>query len=147
MRTLFGDEPDEVPADESVDKPPSIWQLIAAITHTKEEYEDLSEYTPFVVNRAIAAFPELIYHADRMNNFASLPAAMQFKYYLHAVPPKKRWKPWMKKEKRDDDLIKAICEEMSCGPRTAMTIIPLLSEEVKDRLVEDPDKKNRKFAR
>lgn len=71
-----------------------------------EEVE--SEYEAFMINKAMSLHEDTIHHANLMNRYYDLPAKMQYHFYWHAVPRKKRFAQWPKKTK--SNLIKMIME-------------------------------------
>ena len=137
MKDLFGDEIIETIEEIVKEKKISLWDHIASLTNTKTYADDLETYVPFIVNRALGAFPELLYHVDRMNEFSQLPVNMQYDYYFHTISSKKRWKSWPKKEKNDDEyeqLVQFMMKQLCVSRRHAEESISLLREDQIEKL-------------
>lgn len=79
-----------------------------SINFTKENFsEDVKDYPPFIINRCLSGHIDCVLYANEMNMNHHLPKDMQYAFYLNALRKKKRFSPWMKKEKEKNlDLIK-----------------------------------------
>jgi len=77
--------------------------FLRAINSTKQDLmrsaveADAAEraYSPFLINRTLAQFPDTVFLANQMNLYPHLPRIMQHDFLLHAVPvgtrtPKRR---------------------------------------------------------
>lgn len=83
-----------------------------SINHQKnniieEDPSTSKQYPPYIVNRCLSGFVDTIMFANEMNINNHLDGDLQYIYYLHAIRKKKRFTPWLKKDKINDlDLIK-----------------------------------------
>jgi hypothetical protein len=66
-----------------------------------------SQYPPYVVNRCYSGFMDTILLANEMNLNSHIDKKLQYDFYINIIRPKKRFSPWLKKEKLDSlDCIK-----------------------------------------
>ena len=77
-----------------------------SINQTKEnildEDESLeNEYPPFIINKCMSGFIETVLIANEMNIHSHLSKKMQYDFFINIVRPRKRFSPWMRKEKID----------------------------------------------
>jgi len=77
-----------------------------SINHTKENLmEDLSnkkDYPPYIINRCMSAHVDCILYANEMNMHSHLSKDMQYAFYLNGIRKKKRFSPWIRKDKVND---------------------------------------------
>jgi hypothetical protein len=64
--------------------------------------DNIGDYSPFVVNRFISGNIDTVLYAQEMNMRHGLDPDMQYDYYFHALPKKKRFSKWKKRENEDD---------------------------------------------
>ena len=68
--------------------------------------EDLSyekkTYPPYVINRCLSGFIDTIMYANEMNRYPNLDKDMQYSFYLNSVRKRKRFSPWLRKDKVTD---------------------------------------------
>lgn len=57
------------------------------------------EYVPFVINRCLSNFADTVFYANDMNQAFQLDKKLQYDFFLHAIPSKKRFSPWSKKDR------------------------------------------------
>ena len=83
-----------------------------SINHTKKNLidEDPSiekEYSPYIVNRCISGHLDAILFANEMNKYNLLPKKMQYDFFINILRTKKRFSPWIRKDKiKDLDYVK-----------------------------------------
>ena len=78
-----------------------------SINHTKKNLidEDPSiekEYSPYIVNRCFSGHLDAILFANEMNKYNFLPKKMQYDFFINILRTKKRFSPWIKKDKIKD---------------------------------------------
>ena len=77
-----------------------------SINFTKENLmEDPSvkkDYAPFIINRCLSGHIDCILFANEMNLHHSLDKDMQYSFYLNSLRKKKRFSPWLRKDKVTD---------------------------------------------
>ena len=82
-----------------------------SINYTKENLmEDPSnkkDYPPYIINRCMSGHVDCILYANEMNMQPHLPKDMQYAFYLHSIRKKKRFSPWIRKDKvKDIEIVK-----------------------------------------
>ncbi len=74
-----------------------------SITFTKEDLsEHISEYPAFIVKRILGSDKSLCALVNELNKQTTMPPIMQYKFLLYAVPKRKRFNPYLRKEKNED---------------------------------------------
>ena len=74
-----------------------------SINFTKEDLsEDINSYPPFIVNRCLSGHIDCVLFANEMNMNAHLSKDMQYSFYLNSLRKKKRFSPWIRKDKVKD---------------------------------------------
>ena len=83
-----------------------------SINHQKndildEDPDSIKQYPPYIINRCLSGFVDTIMFANEMNINSHLDSKLQYIYYLNTIRKKKRFSPWLKKDKINDlELIK-----------------------------------------
>ena len=77
-----------------------------SINFTKENLlEDPSvvkDYPPYIINRCLSGHLDCVLFANEMNRYPNLDKDMQYSFYLNTLRKKKRFSPWLRKEKVTD---------------------------------------------
>jgi hypothetical protein len=76
-----------------------------SINFTKQIPEDPAEiktYSPYIINRCLSGHLDCIMFANEMNKYSFLDKDMQYSFYLNTLRKKKRFSPWLRKEKVTD---------------------------------------------
>ena len=77
-----------------------------SINFTKENLiEDpstIKEYPPYIINRCLSGHLDCIMFANEMNKYSFLDKDIQYSFYLNSLRKKKRFSPWLRKEKVTD---------------------------------------------
>ncbi len=78
-----------------------------SINHTKKNLidEDPSiekEYSPYIVNRCFSGHLDAVLFANEMNKYNFLPKKMQYDFFINILRTKKRFSPWIRKDKIKD---------------------------------------------
>ena len=74
-----------------------------SINFTKEDLsEDIKEYSPYIINRCLSGHIDCVMYANEMNMNAHLPKDMQYSFYLNTLRKRKRFSPWLRKDKVTD---------------------------------------------
>ena len=83
-----------------------------SINQTKKNLidEDTSmekDYSPYVINRIYSGHLDSVMFANEMNRYSFLPKKIQYDFYLNSLRSKKRFSPWLRKDKiKDLDYVK-----------------------------------------
>ena len=110
-----------------------------SINFTKETPEDPSEiksYPPYIINRCLSGHLDCIMFANEMNKYSFLDKDMQYSFYLNTVRKRKRFSPWLRKDKIEDlDYVK---QYYGYSNEKALQVLKILSNEqinfIKQRL-------------
>jgi hypothetical protein len=74
-----------------------------SINFTKEDLsEDIKSYPPYIINRCLSGHIDCILYTNEMNIHHQLDKDMQYSYYLNTLRKRKRFSPWLRKEKVTD---------------------------------------------
>ena len=78
-----------------------------SINHTKKNLidEDPSiekEYPPYIINRCFSGHLDAVLFANEMNKYNLLSKKMQYDFFINILRTKKRFSPWIKKDKIKD---------------------------------------------
>ena len=78
-----------------------------SINFTKENLIEQDEtlkkdYPPYIINKCLSGHIDCILYANEMNLHHSLDKDMQYSFYLNSLRKKKRFSPWLRKDKVND---------------------------------------------
>jgi len=74
-----------------------------SINFNKEDLSyDIKAYPPYIINRCLSGFIDTIMYANEMNRYPNLDKDMQYSFYLNSVRKRKRFSPWLRKDKVTD---------------------------------------------
>ena len=74
-----------------------------SINFTKEDLTECAkEYPPYIINRCLSGHLDCILFANEMNKHHHLDKDMQYSFYLNSLRKKKRFSPWLRKDKVTD---------------------------------------------
>ena len=60
------------------------------------------EYPPFIINKCLSGHLDTVMFANEMNKYSFLPKKMQHDFFIQIVRKKKRFSPWLRKDKIND---------------------------------------------
>jgi len=69
---------------------------------TDENPEAIKEYAPFIINRCLSGHIDCILYANEMNLNHQLDKDMQYSFFLNTIRKRKRYSPWLRKDKIKD---------------------------------------------
>ena len=65
------------------------------------------EYNPYIINRIYSGHLDSVMFANEMNKYSFLSKKIQYDFYLNSLRSKKRFSPWIRKDKiKDLDYVK-----------------------------------------
>ena len=65
------------------------------------------DYNPYIVNRIYSGHLDSVMFANEMNKYSFLDKKIQYDFYLNSLRSKKRFSPWLRKDKiKDLDYVK-----------------------------------------
>jgi len=62
----------------------------------------IKDYAPYIINRCLSGNIDSILFVNEMNKYSFLDKDMQYSFYLNTLRKKKRFSPWLRKEKVTD---------------------------------------------
>ena len=68
----------------------------------EEDPSTIKDYAPYIVNRCLSGHIDCIMYANEMNRYSFLDKDMQYSFYLNTLRKKKRFSPWLRKDKVTD---------------------------------------------
>ena len=57
------------------------------------------DYPPYIINKCLSGFRDTVFIANEMNINSHLPNKFQYDFFINIVRPRKRFTPWIRKEK------------------------------------------------
>ena len=102
----------------------------------KEDETSKKEYVPYIINKCLSGYIDCILYANEMNLYHSLDKDMQYSFYLNSLRKKKRFTPWIRKDKIND--LECIKKYYSYSNEKASQALKILTTEqikfIKQRL-------------
>jgi hypothetical protein len=90
----------------------------------------IKSYPPYIVNRCLSSHIDAILFANEMNKNHHLDKELQYSFYLNSLRKKKRFSPWLRKDKVTDlDIVK---QYYNYSNDKAMQALKILSREQLD---------------
>ena len=68
----------------------------------EEDPSTSKDYPPYIINRCLSGHLDCIMFANKMNKYPNLDKDMQYSFYLNTLRKKKRFSPWLRKDKVTD---------------------------------------------
>ena len=68
----------------------------------EEDPSEIKNYPPYIINRCLSGHLDCVLFANEMNKYSFLEKDMQYSFYLNTLRKKKRFSPWLRKEKVTD---------------------------------------------
>jgi hypothetical protein len=65
----------------------------------EEDETSKKDYAPYIINKCLSSHIDCILFANEMNMNHSLDKDMQYSFYLNTLRKKKRFSPWIRKDK------------------------------------------------
>ena len=94
------------------------------------------EYPPFIINKCLSGQLDCVMFANEMNKYHFLDKDMQYNFYINILRKKKRFSPWLRKEKVSD--LEFVKQYYGYSNEKASQVLKILSNEqiefIKQRL-------------
>ena len=75
---------------------------------TREDPQLIKKYAPFIINKCMSAHLDCIMFANEMNLQSHLAKDLQYQFYLNSIRKRKRFSPWLRKDKiKNLDVVKS----------------------------------------
>ena len=102
----------------------------------EEDSTLIKEYPPFIINKCLSGHLDCVLFANEMNKYHFLDKDMQYNFYLNILRKRKRFSPWLRKDKVSDlDYVK---QYYGYSNEKALQVLKILSYEqiefIKQRL-------------
>ena len=68
----------------------------------KENPDIVKQYPPFIINKCLAGQLDTVLFANEMNKYHHLDKDMQYSFLLNSLRKRKRFSPWLRKDKIED---------------------------------------------
>ena len=68
----------------------------------EEDSNVIKDYPPYIINRCLSGHLDSVMFANEMNKFPNLDKDLQYNFFLNTLRKKKRFSPWLRKEKVTD---------------------------------------------
>lgn len=112
-----------------------------SINHTKENLleqdpDSIKKYPAFIINKCLSSHLDAVLFANEMNMNSHISNDMQYSFYINTLRKRKRFSPWLRKDKiKDLDIVK---QYYGYSNEKAMQALNILSKEqidfIKQRL-------------
>ena len=108
-----------------------------SINFTKEDLtEQTKDYPPYIINRCLSGHLDCVMFANEMNKNHFLEKDMQYSFYLNSLRKKKRFSPWLRKDKVQD--LECVKQYYGYSDEKASQALKILTQEqltfIKQRL-------------
>ena len=100
-----------------------------SLNFTKENLLDndphlAKEYPPYIINRCFSGHMDAVMYAQEMNKYHFLDKDLQYNFYLNILRKRKRFSPWIRKDKDSDlDIVKSYYGYSNEKARQVMKIL------------------------
>ena len=68
----------------------------------EEDSDVIKDYAPYIINRCLSGHLDCVMFVNEMNKYHNLDKDMQYSFYLTTLRKKKRFSPWLRKDKVTD---------------------------------------------
>lgn len=103
-------------------------EIIPSILQTKDANLDLTEYKPFIVNRALSYHLDCIPYVSELNLYPGLDKDMQYQFLLNTIRPMKRkYQAWQKADTNKD--LDCVKEYFGYSNQKAKDALKILSDQ------------------
>ena len=68
----------------------------------EEDPSVIKDYAPYIINRCLSGNLDCIMFVNEMNKYSFLDKDIQYTFYLNTLRKKKRFSPWLRKDKVTD---------------------------------------------
>ena len=91
---------------------------------TEDDEHVIKSYPPFIINKCLSGHLDSVLFANEMNRYHFLDKDMQYKFYLNILRKRKRFSPWIRKDKDSDlDIVKSYYGYSNEKARQVMKIL------------------------
>jgi hypothetical protein len=94
---------------------------------TEENPDLIKEYAPFIINKCLSGQIDTILFANEMNMNHHLDKDMQYSFYLNSLRKRKRFSPWLRKDKITD--LECVKKYYGYSNEKASQVLKILTKE------------------
>ena len=102
----------------------------------EEDLTLVKDYPPYIINRCLSGHLDCILFVNEMNRYSFLDKDIQYNFYLNTLRKKKRFSPWLRKDKVTD--LQSVKQYYGYSNEKASQALKILSKEqlefIKQRL-------------
>ena len=102
----------------------------------KDDSDIVKQYPPYIINRCLSGHMDCVMYANEMNKYNFLDKDMQYSFYLNSLRKRKRFSPWLRKDKVQD--LECVKQYYGYSNEKAYQVLKILSNEqidyIKQRL-------------
>jgi len=74
----------------------------------EEDPSSTKEYAPYIINKCLSGHIDCLMYVNELNKHHSLDKKLQYDFLINILRIKKRYSPWIRKDKlKDIDLVKS----------------------------------------
>ena len=96
----------------------------------EEDPSTIKDYPPYIINRCLSGHLDCVMFANEMNKYSFLDKDMQYSFYLNTLRKKKRFSPWLRKDKVTD--LQSVKEYYGYSNEKASQALKILSPQQLD---------------
>ena len=93
----------------------------------KDDPSVIKDYAPYIINRCVSGHLDTVLYANEMNKFPHLDKDMQYTFYLNTLRKRKRFSPWIRKDKVSD--LEYVKRYYGYSNEKASQVMKILSQE------------------
>ena len=97
---------------------------------TVDDPDAIKDYTPYIVNRCRSGHLDTILYSNEMNLHPNLDKDMQYQFFLNSLRKRKRFSPWLRKDKVE--ILNIIKKYYGYSNEKALQALRLLTNEQLD---------------
>ncbi len=91
---------------------------------TSDDPDTIKDYPAYIINRCLSGHLDTILYANEMNLYPNLDKDMQYQFFLNSLRKRKRFSPWLRKDKVDNlNIIKKYYGYSNEKAREALSIL------------------------
>ena len=103
----------------------------------EEDPSTIKDYAPYIINRCLSGNIDSILFVNEMNKYSFLDKDMQYSFYLNTLRKKKRFSPWLRKDKVTD--LQCVKEYYGYSNEKASQALKILSPQQLDYIKQRLD--------
>ena len=94
------------------------------------------KYPAFIINKCLSGFVDTVMFSNEINQYPGLDNKLQYDFYLNSIRKKKRFSPWLRKDKVQN--LDAVKQYYGYSNEKAMQALKILNKDqlkfIRDRL-------------